>query len=365
MVPRISSVLSLSPYWGTLIPCFKEMTKDFLKFMVLVVIVYLGFLATFSLIGRDAFTLPHMTMIVTKIFYGSSYVGFDVMDQISPVFGPPLMLIFITLSSILLMGSLTGMLSNSFSRVISHAREEYLYVYSIYVLEASTSNRLTHFYPPFNLLALVIFRPLRLFLPSDTKFRAARIALLKATHMPIVVTIQFYELVRNKFQHSGDRYSVINGPHQQTQFGTSVSGRRLDESVSSVGSTRGDAFVPSKRYASRPSTGHQPSPSMPRYDPRPLSTSDIIQRPPRGNLTSEATASTPAVSMSAEEDTEMDAPSDTDVRISELSSKIDRLESTHSAQSAQLDNQSAQLASQSAKIDKLTELLLQSLASKN
>jgi hypothetical protein len=56
------------------------------------------------------------------------------------------MLIFVTLSSILLMGSLTGMLSNSFSRVITHAREEYLYVYSVYVLEASTSNRLTHFY---------------------------------------------------------------------------------------------------------------------------------------------------------------------------------------------------------------------------
>jgi hypothetical protein len=56
------------------------------------------------------------------------------------------MLVFVTLSSILLMGSLTGMLSNSFSRVISHAREEYLYVYSVYVLEASTSNRLTHFY---------------------------------------------------------------------------------------------------------------------------------------------------------------------------------------------------------------------------
>lgn len=56
------------------------------------------------------------------------------------------MIIFVTLSSILLMGSLTGMLSNSFSRVISHAKEEYLYVYSVYVLEASTSNRLTHFY---------------------------------------------------------------------------------------------------------------------------------------------------------------------------------------------------------------------------
>lgn len=127
MIPRVCSILSLSPYWGTLIPCLKEMGKDFIKFMVLVLIIYLGFLTTFSLVGRDHFTLPHMAMNLTKIFFGSSYVGFDIMEDIDPLFGPPLMLIFVTLSSILLMGSLTGMLSNSFSRVISHAREEVIF----------------------------------------------------------------------------------------------------------------------------------------------------------------------------------------------------------------------------------------------
>jgi hypothetical protein len=210
MIPRICSILSLSPYWGTLIPCLKEMGKDFVKFMVLVIVVYLGFLTTFSLIGRDSFTLPRMTMILTKIFFGSSYVGFDIMNQIDPIFGPPLMIIFITLSSILLTGSLTGMLSNSFSRVITHAREEYLFVYSVYVLEASTSNRLTHFFPPMNLIALIVFRPLRLFLPSDNKFRAARIVLLKVTHLPIVGIIQLYErlLPRN----STDEYAGFRGP---------------------------------------------------------------------------------------------------------------------------------------------------------
>jgi len=33
MVPRIFSLLSLHPYFGTLIPCLKAMTKDFVKFM--------------------------------------------------------------------------------------------------------------------------------------------------------------------------------------------------------------------------------------------------------------------------------------------------------------------------------------------
>ncbi|CAI4210898.1 unnamed protein product [Parascedosporium putredinis] len=210
MVPRICSFLSLSPYWGTLIPCFKEMAKDFVKFMILVIIVYCGFLTTFSLIGRNSFTFSRMTMILTKIFFGSSGTGIEIMDDIDPVFGPPLMLLFICLSSFLLTGSLTGMLSNSFSRVITQAREEYLFVYSIYVLEASTSNRLTHFLPPFNLVSFFIFRPLRFFFHSETKFRAGRIALLKITHAPVVGAIMLYESLRRR--NAQDEFAGFKGP---------------------------------------------------------------------------------------------------------------------------------------------------------
>lgn len=210
MIPRLFSILSLSPYWGTLIPCLKEMGKDFIKFMVLIVIVYCGFLTTFSLLGRSVFSLPRMTGILTKIFFGSSYIGFEVMDQIDPVFGPPLMIIFITLTSILLTGSLTGVLSNSFSRVTTHAKEEYLYVYSVYVLEASTSNRLTHFYPPFNLLAFAVFRPWRLIFPKSDTLRAGRILLLRLTHLPIVGAIKLFELIRNKVRD--DEFAGFKGP---------------------------------------------------------------------------------------------------------------------------------------------------------
>ncbi|KAI1394024.1 uncharacterized protein F4822DRAFT_33998 [Hypoxylon trugodes] len=284
MVPRVCSVLSLSPYWGTLIPCLKEMGKDFLKFMVLVVIVYVGFLTTFSLVGRETYTFPHMAMIVTKIFFGSSFVGFDIMEDIDPIFGPPLMLIFVTLSSILLMGSLTGMLSNSFSRVITHAREEYLYVYSVYVLEASTSNRLTHFYPPFNLIALGIFRPLRLFLPSDDKFRQGRILLLRATHAPIVGVIQVYEWFTKKVNPDG--FDNFRGPRQN--------------------SFKRHSAPPPEHPESRPRSGYRPR--LP--TPRPASTDMVHKQKPREQLA---------------EDDAGDAPTDVEVRISELAAKIDRL----------------------------------------
>ncbi|KAI1333253.1 hypothetical protein F5Y16DRAFT_393647 [Xylariaceae sp. FL0255] len=224
MVPRVCSILSLSPYWGTLIPCLKAMGTDFLKFMVLVVIVYLGFLTTFSLVGRETFAFPHMAMIVTKIFFGSSYVGFDVMEDIDPIFAP------------------------------------------------------------FNLLALVIFRPLRLFLPSDTKFRQGRIILLRATHAPVVGLILFYEWLLGKL-YMGD-IDNFSGPRQN--------------------SIKRQVIPPPQRPDSMPRSGYRPSISSPRRK-------SIVESGGRSRR------------RHAPEDDSGDAPTDVEVRIAELTSKIDRL----------------------------------------
>lgn len=292
MVPRVFSVLSLSPYWGTLIPCLKEMGKDFIKFMVLVVVIYLGFLTTFSLIGRKSYPFRDMVWFLTKIFLGSSYVGFDIMTDLDPIFGPPLMVLFIMLSSILLMGSLTGMLSNSFSRVITHAREEYLYVYSVYVLEASTSNRLTHFYPPFNLLALVIFRPLRLVLPSDNKFRSARILLLKVTHLPIVAVIELYEWIGGARQKT-TQYNGFRGPRQSAVIPSPAPLQK--KWPQSPGNVRPQASASSLR----PEYHHL----MPQFRRRDMT----------------------AAEEAAEEQAYGEPANDVEVRIADLSAKIDRL----------------------------------------
>ncbi|KAJ4989147.1 ion transporter [Stagonosporopsis vannaccii] len=118
LVPRVFSLLSLNPYFGTLIPCLKEMTKDFVKFLSLVFILYLGFLTTFVLLARDQFKPREMSWILIKVFFGSSYLGFVAAHTCSsPFFGPPVMLIFIILTNILLITSLISLLSNSLSKV--------------------------------------------------------------------------------------------------------------------------------------------------------------------------------------------------------------------------------------------------------
>ncbi|KAL4957287.1 hypothetical protein BDW69DRAFT_156589 [Aspergillus filifer] len=195
LVPRIFSLVSLNRYFGSLIPVLKEMTKAFFRFTPVIIILYLGFLTTFTMLARDRLSSKRMSWILVNVFFGSNYLGFDICYDISPVFGCGLMLVFVSVTSLLLISSLVSLMSMSLEGVMSHAREEYLFQLAIYVLESSTSRRLTYFMPPLNLIPLLCIRPMRLFLPAED-IRRVRIVLLRATHLPCVALLWAYESSR-------------------------------------------------------------------------------------------------------------------------------------------------------------------------
>ncbi|KAL2214918.1 hypothetical protein M432DRAFT_554467 [Thermoascus aurantiacus ATCC 26904] len=161
---ELFSLVSLNAYFGSL-------TKAFLKFMPVVIIVYIGFLTTFTMLARDRLTVTEMSWILVKVFFG---------------------LVFICMTNILLISSLISLMSMSLEGVMAHAREEYLF--------HSNSRRLTHFMPPMNLIPLLCLRPLRLFLSAEA-LRRVRIILLKVTHLPFVAIIMAYEASRRYVSH--------------------------------------------------------------------------------------------------------------------------------------------------------------------
>ncbi|KAJ5919338.1 hypothetical protein N7466_010281 [Penicillium verhagenii] len=206
LVPRICSLVSLNSYFGSLIPVMKEMTKAFLRFLPVVLVLYTAFLTTFSLLARDRFSVGEMSFLLLKVFFGSPTLGLDNALKISPIFGYGLMLIFIPMSNFLLLACLISLMGMSLEGVMAHAREEYLFQLSIYVLESSNSRRLTYFLPPLNLIPLLCIRPLRLFLSAGT-VRRVRIVLLRATHLPFVMMIWFYESSLQNCEKSPSRSS--------------------------------------------------------------------------------------------------------------------------------------------------------------
>ncbi|CAA9964815.1 hypothetical protein PTNB73_06007 [Pyrenophora teres f. teres] len=248
LVPRIFSLLSLNRYFGTLIPCLKEMTKDFVKFLSLVVILYLGFLTTFVLLARDSrFNPKQMSWILVKVFFGSSYLGFDVAEEISPFFGPPIMVLdhardeylfmfvpIVLVAPLQILTAATMQLFRLRTRSIEFEKVDILPASTLQALCSapggsivrvlcrrhftnepcsaaqafSTQDRCKSLWAFDRLIPTVVFtiarltglqnliplviRPLRLILPSE-RLRGARIVLLKATHLPFVFAIWAFE----------------------------------------------------------------------------------------------------------------------------------------------------------------------------
>ncbi|OJJ45002.1 hypothetical protein ASPZODRAFT_134433 [Penicilliopsis zonata CBS 506.65] len=256
LVPRICSLVSLNEYFGSLIPVLKEMTKSFFRFLPVVVVLYLGFLTTFTMLARDRLSLREMSWILVKVFYGSANLGFDIAHDISPIFGYGLMLVFISMTNILLISSLISLMSMSLEGVMAHARDEYLFQLSIYVLESSNSRRLTYFMPPLNLIPLLCIRPMRLFLSAGT-VRRVRIVLLKATHLPFVALIVAYEAGR---RYVSRRNTVL--PSMSTLPGDTRQASTIQPDLSSRYSLRLPASGGAHPQTPAPGTGrtgHSPS----------------------------------------------------------------------------------------------------------
>lgn len=101
------------------------------------------------MLARGHFPLDTLSITVLKVFFGAGVVGFDIASKVSPHLGLPVMIIFVCLTNQLLITSMMAHISNSLRQVLDSSREEYLFVYSVYVLESVTSDKLTYFQPPF------------------------------------------------------------------------------------------------------------------------------------------------------------------------------------------------------------------------
>ncbi|KAJ6129233.1 hypothetical protein N7512_002013 [Penicillium capsulatum] len=230
--PEICSLVSLNSYFGSLVnPCVERngATKAFLRFLPVVVVLYIGMdkrhcgtvrTAAQTRGNRAKANEAEMSWMLVKVFFGSGSLGLDSASEISPIFGYGLMkrpaitsthtplnmsrtddarLIYVSMTNILLLSSLISLMSMSLEGVMLHAREEYLFQLSVYVLESSNSRRLTYFMPPLNLIPLLCIRPMRLFLSAET-VRRVRIVLLRATHLPFVMLIWAYEASRRRLR---------------------------------------------------------------------------------------------------------------------------------------------------------------------
>ncbi|OZJ03209.1 hypothetical protein BZG36_04532 [Bifiguratus adelaidae] len=195
--PRLFAVLDHYRFFGTMLIVIRHMMIDASLFFTLLFVFFLGFLQAFYALGRDSYSYSEIAWLMLKVFFGSQYIGFDVAFKLHPIFGPIVMTLYISISTLVLMTILISIFNQSFSTIISNAHEEYLFLFSIKVLEHIQSDQLYEFMPPFNLIQVAILSPLSHCLPGDT-FSKLNQGLMKVIFFPVLLGIYLYEWILYK-----------------------------------------------------------------------------------------------------------------------------------------------------------------------
>ncbi|KAF9113021.1 hypothetical protein BGX27_002373 [Mortierella sp. AM989] len=140
--------------------------------------------------------------LLLQVFFGSAFLGFEQASEISELFGAPLMVLFVAISVLMLYTLLISIFSQTFSEVSANAKEEFMFLFSIKVMEEVKSDALYEFQPPFNILAGIFVWPCRLLYPPEVVGKLSRM-LLRIFYFPELVCIWIFEflVLRKKPQY--------------------------------------------------------------------------------------------------------------------------------------------------------------------
>ncbi|TKY90318.1 hypothetical protein EX895_000316 [Sporisorium graminicola] len=196
LCPRVASSLVQD---NVVLLSLKAMLSDFAFFTVLAMICFSGFAYTFySLASEERWTFKAVLWLMLKVWFGSSYLGFDEAKSFSLTFGPPLMIIYTIMSNTLLLTVLISLLSNTFQVVAMNANEEAMFQFACKTMSGITTDAIFSYQPPLNLLAVAVVMPLS-FVVSPRWLHKINVFLIRLTSFHVLLVIHFCEL--NVFGH--------------------------------------------------------------------------------------------------------------------------------------------------------------------
>ncbi|KAK3841978.1 MAG: hypothetical protein J3R72DRAFT_444140 [Linnemannia gamsii] len=247
--PRLFAALDHYRFFGTMLIVLRQMLLDAMLFLALSTIFYIGFLQAFYGLHDNTKTYGEIAWLLLQVFFGSAFLGFEEADELSELFGAPLMVLFVAISVLMLYTLLISIFSQTFSEVSANAKEEFMFLFSVKVMEEVKSDALYEFQPPFNIFAGLVVWPCSLIFSSDVVGRISRV-LLRFFFFPELVCIWIFEvLVLRKqpqyvpvrpgiVEHEGD-YGAISTTSmgKATSVGGGVAQRRLDRDNSAAGSS--------------------------------------------------------------------------------------------------------------------------------
>lgn len=126
------------------------------------------------------------------IWFGLDGTGIGESTQFHIVFGPALMIGFAFLGNTLFLTILVAILTNTFSRIIANEGAEIRFRRTVLTFESVKSDSIFAYPPPFNIAAMILLLPLKLFVSGRT-FHTINVFLIRALNAPVLIVISLLE----------------------------------------------------------------------------------------------------------------------------------------------------------------------------
>jgi hypothetical protein len=189
LIPRLAfNVMSENMLFLSL----RAMMADFLTLTALAVWCFAGFLLSLKWLHAGAHEAVTIGEWMIWIWFGLDGTGIGQSTDFHWLLGPILMVLFAFLGNTLFLTVLVSMLTNTFSGVVSNAVQEIQFRRAVLTLEGVKSDAIFAYPPPFNILALIFFAPLKWVL-SERFFHKVHVAVVKTLNLPLLLIIAWYE----------------------------------------------------------------------------------------------------------------------------------------------------------------------------
>ncbi|KAF9930155.1 hypothetical protein FBU30_000823 [Linnemannia zychae] len=228
--PRLFAALDHYRFFGTMLIVLRQMLLDAMLFLALSTIFYIGFLQAFYGLHDNTKSYGEIAWLLLQVFFGSAFLGFEEADELSELFGAPLMVLFVAISVLMLYTLLISIFAQTFSEVSANAKEEFMFLFAVKVMEEVKSDALYEFQPPFNIFAGMVVAPCSLFCSPYYLYKINRI-LLRIFYFPELVCIWIFEMLvlRDQSEYIHVRSNTID--HEGSYGATSTAAASRTASI--------------------------------------------------------------------------------------------------------------------------------------
>ena len=204
LIPRLAfNIMSENMLFLSL----RAMMSDFLTLTALAVWCFAGFLLSLKWLHAGAHGAVTIGKWMIWIWFGLDGTGISESTDFHWLLGPVLMVLFTFLGNTLFLTVLVSMLTNTFSAVVGNGVQEIQFRRAVLTFEGVKSDAIFAYFPPFNMLALVLLLPMK-WLLSDRTFHTINAAAVRMINLPILLIIAWYE---RKTLWMSDKHKVSSG----------------------------------------------------------------------------------------------------------------------------------------------------------